>query len=221
MPILRVDNISARIGKEVLFSSVSFDIREFDFVSIKGPSGSGKTTLLRILTGLYKPFSGKIYIDGKLANDPDVLIPPHKREMSILFQDLALWPHMKGEEQLRFVWEAKRKGIFEEKIHDVCKVLGLPRDLLSKFPSQLSGGEKQRLALARTMIADARIILLDEPLTALDQNLRKLFLHYLTSLKQKRKTTVIIVSHDLFLDMIAVDQVILYKNDTFKALKSS
>lgn len=217
-PLIQVNDLRYNNGKEVLFDAVSLSIREHAFVSIKGPSGCGKTTLLRILTGLAKPTKGTIFIDGKLANDPAVLIPPHKRDMSLLFQDLALWPHMSGEEQLRFVWEAKKVGNFNEKVKEVCTSIGLPFSLLSKYPGELSGGEKQRLAIARTMIAYARIVLLDEPLTALDHNLRDLFLRYLKEIRRKRTTTVVIVSHDLFLDLIDVDQVITFANGTFLKL---
>lgn len=216
IPILRLENVTAKIGKDLIFKSVSFNVKEFDFVSIKGPSGCGKTTLLRILVGLTKPVEGKIYIDKKLANNPHILIPAYKRQMSILFQDLALWPHMKGEEQLRFVWESTKVGNFSSQVHEICKEIGLPENLLSKYPGELSGGEKQRLAIARTMIANPRVVLLDEPLTALDYNLRELFLRYMKKVRRMRIMTVLIVSHDLTLDMIEVDQVIQYKDGSFR-----
>lgn len=214
-PIIKVENISKTNGKETIFENVSFEINEHEFVSLKGPSGCGKTTFMRILSGLIEPTRGKIYLNGHLANSPKILIPSYQREMSLLFQELALWPHMTGYEQLKFVWESTKKATLKDRLELVCDDIGLPKNLLSKYPSQLSRGEQQRLAIARTLIAKPQTILLDEPLTALDQELRAQFITFLRRLKKEKTMTVIIVSHDLMTDVIEYDKELLYKGNTF------
>ncbi|OGK09424.1 hypothetical protein A2767_05250 [Candidatus Roizmanbacteria bacterium RIFCSPHIGHO2_01_FULL_35_10] len=220
-PIIKIEELTKKDGKEIIFENVSFEIKKHQFVSLKGPSGCGKTTFLRILSGLMPPSSGKIFIKGVLANSPQILIPPHERVMNLLFQDLALWPHMTGYEQLKFVWESSKKGILKNRILKVCNDISLPNNLLTKYPSQLSRGEQQRLAIARTLIAQPEIILLDEPLTALDQDLRTQFITFLKNLKKERTMTVILVSHDLMTDLLDFDKVLLYQNNTFKDSKKS
>src|SRR3989338_999234 len=148
--IINVKNLSMeRYGKRI-FEKVSFSIKKNEFVSLKGPSGCGKTTLLRILTGLTTPTKGVIRINGIVANDPEIVLQPYERKISLLFQDLALWPHMKGIEQLEFVWQCVKISNFINRVNAVCKTIGLPSDLLNKYPHELSRGEQQRLAIVRT-----------------------------------------------------------------------
>ena len=215
-PAIKIEDLAKTNGKEIIFENVSFEIKKHEFISIKGPSGCGKTTFLRILSGLTTPTSGKIFIDGRLANTPTILIPANLRGMNLLFQDLALWPHMTGYEQLKFVWESTKKAILKDRVEKVCYDIGLPDNLLSKYPSQLSRGEQQRLAIARTIIAQPEVILLDEPLTALDQNLRTQFITFLKQLKKEKTMTVLIVSHDLMIDVIDFDRELFYKDHTFQ-----
>lgn len=215
-PFIKIENIAKTNGGETVLENVSFTIKKNQFVSIKGPSGCGKTTLLRILSGLTAPTGGKIYINGQLANSPQIIIPPHKRSMNLLFQDLALWPHLTGFEQLEFVWESSEKGSMQDRISKLCRDIGLPEILLQKYPSRLSRGEQQRLAIARTLIAQPEVILLDEPLTALDQELRVQFIAFLKKLKKERTVTALIVSHDLMTDVIDFDRELLYKDHTFR-----
>lgn len=215
-PLITVEKLSQKNREALLFAHVSFNVFPREFVSLKGPSGCGKTTLLRILAGLLTPTSGKVFIQGKLANAPQCIIPPHARHISLLFQDLALWPHMKGIDQLKFVWESAEKNDFEKQADAVCSAVSFPTSLLKLYPSQLSRGEQQRLALARALIAKPQILLLDEPLTALDQQLRKQFVAFLQKIKQDKQMTVIIVSHDLMTDVIGFDREILYEKTTFR-----
>src|SRR3989338_6312498 len=213
--IIKIEDIAKTNGKEIIFKNVSFEIKKHEFISLKGPSGCGKTTFLRILSGLTAPTDGKIFIKSKLANSPQIIMPPSDRGINLLFQDLALWPHMTGYEQLKFVWESTKKAILKDRVEKVCYDIGLPDNLLSKYPSQLSRGEQQRLAIARTIIAQPEVILLDEPLTALDQNLRTQFITFLKQLKKEKTMTVLIVSHDLMIDVIDFDRELFYKDHAF------
>src|SRR3989338_3334128 len=214
-PLVKIQNLSKKDGNSLIFENVSFEINRFEFISLKGPSGCGKTTFLRILAGLIPPTGGKIFINGQTANSPQILIPSHQRGMNLLFQDLALWPHLTGFEQLKFVWESTKKAILKDRVEKVCYDIGLPDNLLSKYPSQLSRGEPQRLAIARTIMAQPEVILLDEPLTALDQNLRTQFITFLKQLKKEKTMTVLIVSHDLMIDVIDFDRELFYKDHAF------
>ena len=218
-PLVKIQNLSKKEGGALIFEKVSFEINRFEFISLKGPSGCGKTTFLRILAGLIPPTGGKIFINGQTANSPQILIPSHQRGMNLLFQDLALWPHLTGFEQLKFVWESTKKGNLDERINKVCTDIGFPENLLPKYPSQLSRGEQQRLALARTLIAQSEVILLDEPLTALDQELRSQFIGYLKKQKREKTMTVIIVSHDLMTNAVKFDKELIYKKYTFQEIK--
>lgn len=218
-PLIKIQNLSKKDGNSLIFENVSFEINRYEFISLKGPSGCGKTTFLRILAGLIPPTGGKILINGLTANSPHILIPPHQRGMNLLFQDLALWPHLTGFEQLKFVWESTKKGNLDERINKVCADIGFPEKLLPKYPSQLSRGEQQRLALARTLIAQPEVVLLDEPLTALDQELRSQFITYLKKRKKEKTMTVIIVSHDLMTNVVKYDRELIYKKYTFQEIK--
>ena len=217
--IIKIEDIAKTNGKEIIFKNVSFEIKKHEFISLKGPSGCGKTTFLRILSGLTAPTDGKIFIKSKLANSPQIIMPPSDRGINLLFQDLALWPHMTGYEQLKFVWESTKKASLEDRIEKVCHDIGLPKNLLSKYPSKLSRGEQQRLAIARTLISQPAVILFDEPLTALDQELRSQFTAFLRRLKKERTTTVLIVSHDLMTNMIDYDKELFYQEQTFHQSK--
>lgn len=217
--IIETENIAKIIDNTLIFDKISFTVWENEFVCLKGPSGCGKTTLLRILSGLIAPTSGKIYLFNKLANSPNVLMPPHKRQISLLFQDLALWPHMSGLEQLKFVWESNKYKSFSQALAELCWEIGFPQKLLSKYPAHLSRGENQRLAIVRSLISHPKILLLDEPMTALDQKLRSRLIKFLKKLKKEKSTTVILVSHDLMTDMLEYDQDFVFKNGSFLKIK--
>lgn len=187
-------------GKTTVANSLSFSIPQNSVVYISGASGSGKSTLLHMLCGFVNPKSGEIQIDGRVVNNPKPIIAAHERGINMLFQDLALWPHMTAYEQLEFVG-----GNNKDVIESICTKLHFPSEYLSKYPSQLSGGEQQRLALARTFIAPKPILLLDEPYTALDHKLRDVLTEFLIELKNQNETTIIIVSHDLMVKTLNPD----------------
>ncbi len=214
-----IENLKLRLGQETVLDSVSLSMCAGEFVSLKGPSGCGKSTLLMALAGLIEPLSGRITINGMVANDPKIILPPHKRRLNLLFQNLALWPHMTGYEQLKFVWESNRSGDLDKKISFLCGEIGLPENLLNKYPYELSRGQEQRLAIARTFIGNHKIILLDEPLTALDGKLRTKFMEFLGKIKKTAQTTVVMVSHDLMTDTIKYDREYVYDNLSFVAKK--
>ncbi|MFH2138371.1 MAG: ABC transporter ATP-binding protein [Candidatus Omnitrophota bacterium] len=186
--MLKLVNVSKNINKKKIVEDVSFSVKQGETCVILGPSGSGKTTLLRMIAGFDKPDRGNIIIGGKDVKN----IPPHKRNVGMVFQDLALWPHMSVEGNVSF---CAGKDIPFKEITQMLQSVGLA-GRAKCYPAQLSGGEQQKLALARSLIAQPKILLLDEPLSSIDplfkEDLKKLILE----LQQRMNVSLIYVTHD-------------------------
>ena len=191
--VLRVVDIWKRFGQVEALKGVSLDVYRGELLVLLGPSGSGKSTLLRIIAGLEYPTSGKIYIDGEDITD----LPPYKRDTSMIFQHLALFPHMTVYDNVAY--GLKIRGIPKDEIdRRVDEVLELVRirHLKDRKVTQLSGGQQQRVAIARSLILHPKILLLDEPLGALDLKLRKELHIELRRIHQEVGNTWIFVTHD-------------------------
>ncbi|MFT3728934.1 MAG: ABC transporter ATP-binding protein [Terricaulis sp.] len=191
--IIRFEGVTKRFGKVAAVDNVNLEIREGEFFALLGPSGCGKTTLLRMLAGFETPTEGKILIDGK-----DVAqLPPNKRPVNMVFQSYAVFPHMTVTDNVGY--GLKMDGVAPEEITKrVQEALGLVKldGLGDRKPDQLSGGQRQRVALARALVKRPRVLLLDEPLSALDAKLRDQMRSELTSLQEKVGITFIMVTHD-------------------------
>jgi spermidine/putrescine transport system ATP-binding protein len=174
-------------------NDVSLAVRKGEFFGLLGPSGCGKTTLLRIISGLEDPDSGQIYLDGKLAND----LYAHERPVNTVFQSYALFPHMTVRQNIEFGLRMKNCSAQETKMR-VTNTMDMVQigDLASRLPAQLSGGQQQRVALARAVINEPNVLLLDEPLGALDTKLRKELQIELMRLQRRLGITFILVTHD-------------------------
>jgi len=173
--------------------NVSFQVEQKEFFSLLGPSGCGKTTTLRMIAGFVEPTSGEVRLKGTVVNQ----LPPFKRNIGMVFQNLALFPHMNVQDNLAFGLKMKKfpKSEFEERIKKVLEVVELP-GFEERRINQLSGGQMQRIALARALITDPTVLLLDEPLGALDLKLRLQLQLELKELQQRVGTTFIFVTHD-------------------------
>ncbi len=169
---------------------INLTIKDQSFISLMGKNGSGKTTFLRILAGLESVESGYIKVDDQIWLDGKFSLPPQKRNIGFVFQDYALFENMSVEKNLLFVKKDKKLA---EKLLDMIDLTKLKK----RVPSQLSGGQKQRVALARAMMKRPKLLLLDEPLSALDQSIRSKLQTQISLLHQEFKTTTIMVSHDL------------------------
>lgn len=169
-------------------------IEKGQLVTLYGPSGSGKTSTLRILSGLMKPEQGKITVDGKVWFDSDkkVDLKPQKRNIGYVFQDYALFPHMTVLQNLEFAQNSGKNSI----IPQLVEIVGLG-DLQHRKPDTLSGGQQQRVALARALVQQPEILLLDEPLSALDMGIRLKLQEYIRKVHQEFKLTTILISHDI------------------------
>ena len=195
---LSLRGIAKRFGSSPVLDALSLDIAPGRFVVLLGASGGGKTTLLRLIAGLETPDAGEIWIDGRqVATAGASLVPPHARRIGFVFQDLALWPHMTAERQLAFVL-ASAKVPKPERAARLQEALALARigHLAGRYPHEVSGGEQQRLALARALVGRPALLLLDEPLSSLDPELRVAVREDLLRLQRTSQVTALLVTHD-------------------------
>lgn len=196
--MIELKNITKKYGRETAVDDVCLTIEKEDTAVCIGPSGSGKTTLLRLIAGLEKPDAGEIFINGqKAAGKGKIIVPPDKRGIGMIFQDLALWPHMTVFQNVEFGLKANgmKKGRRKEKIDTVLRMVGL-NGHANRYPHSLSGGEKQRAALARTIALEPGIMLMDEPLVSLDTVLKNELLDMIARLAKDLKMTLVYVTHD-------------------------
>jgi putative spermidine/putrescine transport system ATP-binding protein len=192
-PAIRFDQVSKYFGEVKAVDQVDLEIRDGEFFSLLGPSGSGKTTCLRMIAGFDRPTSGSIYLYGQDVSD----LPPFKRNVNTVFQDYALFPHMTIEENIGYGLMVKgvAKPERNRQVDEMLDLVRLPGFGYRK-PSQLSGGQRQRVALARALINHPKVLLLDEPLGALDLKLRQQMQVELKSIQQRVGITFIFVTHD-------------------------
>ena len=178
---------------QVVLKGVSLDIYENEFVTLLGPSGCGKTTLLRILGGFLQPSEGKVLFDG----EDIVSVPPYKREINTVFQKYALFPHMDVYDNIAFGLTLKKepKDVIEQKVMRMLRLVSL-EDYAHRNVTELSGGQQQRIAIARALVNEPEVLLLDEPLGALDLKLRQEMQQELKSLQQKLGITFVYITHD-------------------------
>lgn len=210
MALLEVKELRKVYGDLEAVGGISFDVDEGEFTTLVGPSGCGKTTTLKTIAGLLEPTSGAIRIQGEEVT----YTPSRKRPCSLVFQSLALFPHMTIRENLSYPLEARggREGDRTDRIERMMDLVELPLGYLEDYPRQLSGGEQQRVALARSLIYDPSILLLDEPLSSLDFQLRKQLRKTLSDLHKKSGKTFLYVTHSLEEALSLSDSIMVMKD---------
>jgi len=193
VPAVRFVRVSRRFGEVVAVDDVSLEIRDGEFFCLLGPSGSGKTTCLRLVAGFERPDSGEIELGGVRA----ATLPPYDRDVNTVFQDYALFPHMSVRENVGYGLMLRRvpPGERERRVLEALELVRLPA-AADRRPAQLSGGQKQRVALARALVNRPRVLLLDEPLGALDLKLRQEMQLELKALQERVGITFVHVTHD-------------------------
>jgi ABC-type Fe3+/spermidine/putrescine transport system ATPase subunit len=212
---LRLENLTKKFGTLVAVDRVNLEIEEGEFICFLGPSGCGKTTVLRMITGFETVTEGNVIFDGKVIND----LIPQKREFGIVFQSYALFPNMTVEENIAFGLRVRKmlKKAIGERVDQMLDLIGL-RDWRHLYPAQLSGGQQQRLALARALVYEPDILLLDEPLSNLDAQLRQQMRLELKNLQRQLGTTFVFVTHDQDEAMTLAHRVALMRNGKIEQL---
>ena len=192
--ILEIINLSHAYSKnENSVTGINLDIQEGERVSILGPSGCGKSTLLRLIAGLEKPSLGEIKIKGIKASSRENLLPPEKRNVGLVVQDKALFPHLSVYSNICFgIKKNKTKDDIASELLTLFKI----ENLKSKYPHEISGGEQQRVALARSLATNPDLLMLDEPFSALDKDLKETLYSEISLVFSERKSTILLVTHD-------------------------
>ena len=207
--LIEIRNIVKNFDGQIVLKGVNLDIYENEFVTLLGPSGCGKTTLLRILGGFLEADEGKVIFDGEEISQK----PPYERELNTVFQKYALFPHLSVYENIAFGLKIKKmsKDVIEQKVMKMLKLIGL-EGYENKNTTLLSGGQQQRVAIARALVNEPKVLLLDEPLAALDLKLRKEMQYELKRIQQEVGITFIFVTHDQEEALTMSDKIVVMKN---------
>lgn len=208
--ILDIKDVRKAYGAHQALKGVSLSVSEGEFIALVGPSGCGKTTLLKQIAGFEEPDQGLITIAGAdMAG-----VPAAKRPTSMVFQKLALFPHMTVAENIGFPLKLRRTepATIRKRVNEMIELMQLKTDYLTRYPRQLSGGEQQRVALARSMVSEPKLLLLDEPLSALDVKLKKVLQAELKRLHRSVGVTFVHVTHDLEEAMMLADRICVMRD---------
>ncbi|EGK8022795.1 ABC transporter ATP-binding protein [Campylobacter lari] len=195
MEILKIDNLYKSFGKTEVLKGISLSLKEGEIVSILGESGCGKSSLLGCIAGFFEINDGSIYIGDKLVASKNVYLAPQERDVGVLFQDYALFPHLNVEENMCFGISSLSKNEQKQRLDEVLEILNL-NTLLKRYPNELSGGQAQRVALARTIVARPKIILFDEPFSNLNHTLSVKMRKEIKNILKEHKLSAIFVTHD-------------------------
>lgn len=213
----QLKQIKKQFGSFEALKGIDLDIDTGEFVAIVGPSGCGKTTLLRLIAGFNSPSDGKLLMNEELVASKSHSLPPEKRNIGLVFQSFALWPHMKVKEQVSFPLKHHRfvspelKKNSQSRVSEMLNIVGLSH-LADRMPSELSGGQKQRVAIARALCPSPDLLLMDEPLSSLDAKLRVELRNEIQLIHQKFKTSIVYVTHDQSEALAMADKIVVMKD---------
>ena len=190
--MIAIKNLKVDLG-DFLLQNINLEINSGEYFIILGPTGAGKTVLLEAIAGLYPVLEGEVWIEGREI----VRLSPEKRRIGIVYQDYSLFPHLSVEENIAFGLKLRKcpKGEIKEKVNDIAEIVGVTH-LLERKPQTLSGGEQQKVALARALVTEPEVLLLDEPLSALDPETKEMMQQELREVHRRTKVTIIHVTHD-------------------------
>ena len=197
MSTIKLNHVAKRFGDNTILKDFSADFEDGKFVTLLGPSGCGKTTMLRMIAGFEKPSSGEILIDDMTVSGEEVFVPPERREIGMVFQSYAVWPHMNVFENVAYPLKIRKmnKNEIRNRVEETLKIVHM-EEYAGRMPSELSGGQQQRVALGRALAAEPKVLLLDEPLSNLDARLREDMRFEIKDIQQRLKMTVVYVTHD-------------------------
>jgi iron(III) transport system ATP-binding protein len=210
MSKLVLKNVARSYGAVEAVADFSLELQPGEFVSLLGPSGCGKTTTLRMIAGFVPPSGGTIEMDGEVISSPSSVVPPERRRMSMIFQSYAIWPNMTVGQNVGFGLEVRKlpRADIERRVDKILDVVQM-RGLKERYPAELSGGQQQRVALARAIVVEPEVLLLDEPLSNLDANLREEMRFEIRRLHDEFKITTVYVTHDQSEAMVTSDRIVV------------
>ena len=218
-PMVRFENVQKSYdGENLVVKNLNLDIAKGEFLTLLGPSGSGKTTSLMMLAGFEPATHGEIFLNGKPIND----VPPHKRGIGMVFQNYALFPHMTVAENLAFPLVVRKmaKPVVEAKVRRALEMVKL-QGFEARKPGQLSGGQQQRVAVARALVFDPELVLMDEPLGALDKQLREQMQFEIKHIHENLGVTVVYVTHDQTEALTMSDRIAVFNDGVVQQLSSA
>jgi len=206
--MIRIENLEKRYGKVEALQGITLELSSSEILAMVGPSGCGKTTLLRVIAGFESPDEGKVLIDGVEVSTPAHMVAPYKRGLSMIFQELALWPHMRVSEHIEFVLKKARrsKKALRLETQGILQDVNL-NDHHRRYPHELSGGEKQRLAIARALASKPIYLLMDEPFSNLDSILKEELQGLVVGLKKRTQMGIIYVTHNVEEALVLADRI--------------
>jgi len=215
MASVQLSRLTKSYGKVQVLKEFSETFQDGEFITLLGPSGCGKTTILRMIAGFEKPTTGEIRIDGVLVSGEKTLVPPEKRNIGMVFQSYAVWPHMNVFDNVAYPLRVQRVGRADiaERVQRILSLVHLEQ-YADRLPSQLSGGQQQRVALGRALLAEPKLLLLDEPLSNLDAKLRETMRFEIKEIARASGITVVYVTHDQTEAMAMSDRIILINGGT-------
>ena len=221
MASITIKNVTKAFGDNVVLKEFDQKFEDGEFITLLGPSGCGKTTMLRMIAGFEKPTTGEIYIGDKVVSAAKTFVPPEKRDIGMVFQSYAVWPHMTVFENVAYPLsiQKKKKDEIKQEVDRVLEIVHLSQ-YAQRIPSQLSGGQQQRVALARALVARPEVLLLDEPLSNLDAKLRESMRFEIKEIQQRLGITVVYVTHDQTEAMAMSDRVILINRGVIQQVAS-
>ncbi len=210
MSKLVLKNVGRRYGVVDAVVDFSLELQPGEFVSLLGPSGCGKTTTLRMIAGFVPPTAGTIEMEGQVISSPAGVVPPEKRRMSMIFQSYAIWPNMTVGENVGFGLQVRKlpRSEIDRRVDKILEVVQMG-NLKGRYPAELSGGQQQRVALARAIVVEPEVLLLDEPLSNLDANLREEMRFEIRRLHDEFKITTVYVTHDQSEAMVTSDRIVV------------
>ncbi len=213
MSRLELTNLTKRFGVQTAVDGLDLAVESGMLVSLLGPSGCGKTTTLRLVSGFAVPDGGSIHVAGRQISSATGVVPPERRDMSMIFQSYALWPHLTVAENVAYGLKLRRlpRADIEQRVHAMLETMQL-LPYKTRYPAELSGGQQQRVGLARALVVEPKILLLDEPLSNLDANLREEMRHEIRRLHDRFHYTTIYVTHDQSEAMTTSDLIAVMRN---------
>jgi iron(III) transport system ATP-binding protein len=209
--MLDMRQVSKRFGATVALDEVTLTLEAGEAAMLRGPSGCGKTTLLRIIAGLETPDSGEILLSGLPASRRGLIIQPHRRNISFVFQEPRLWPHMTARQNLDFALSALKPGERADRLSLAAEAMGIT-DILHRYPAELSGGQARRVALARALAPKRPLVLMDEPLTNLDEKSRQGLLEVICKFWAEERFALLYVTHEAIDDAHFIRRTITMDN---------